>query len=125
MADFPTVELTSGGLTLEDSKHFTESSADPVKRHEMDGGYTVTRPRYTRLPRKTWTTGFTDLTTAQKDSFLTFWESKKGGSDSFTYENPADGQTYTVRFKGAAKIKYTGMGPLRRWEITGITLEQV
>jgi hypothetical protein len=121
MADFPTVALAN----LEDSKHFTESSADPVKRYEVEGGYTVTRPRYTRLPRKTWTTGFTDLTTVEKDSFVSFWESKKGGSESFTYLNPADSQTYTVRFKGVPKIKYTGMATLRRWEITGITLEQV
>ena len=56
---------------------------------------------------------------------MAFWESKKGGADSFTYENPADGQTYTVRFKGMPKIKYTGMASLRRWDITGITLEQV
>lgn len=121
MADFPTTELAG----LEDSKHFTESSADPAKRYEMDGGYTITRPRYTRTPRKTWTTGFTDLTATQKDSFMAFWESKKGGADSFTYLNPADATTYTVRFKGVAKIKYTGMGPLRRWDITDITLEQV
>ena len=121
MADFPTATLAD----LEDSKHFTEDSADPAKRQEIDGGYTVTRPRYTRLPRKTWTTGFTDLTTAQKDSYVSFWESKFGGSDSFTYLNPADAATYTVRFRGKAKIKYSGMGPLRRWEITDIALEQV
>lgn len=121
MADFPTVTLAG----LEDSKHFTESSADPAKRYEMDGGYTVTRPRYTRLPRKTWTTGFTDLTDAEKNNFVAFWESKKGGSDSFTYLNPADATEYTVRFKGMPKIKYTGMASLRRWDITEITLEQV
>ena len=121
MADFPTTALAG----LEDSKHFTESSADPVKRYEVEGGYTVTRPRYTRTPRKTWTTGFTDLTTTEKNSFVSFWESKKGGSQSFTYLNPADNQTYTVRFKGVPKIKYTGMAALRRWDITEITLEQV
>ena len=121
MADFPTVALAG----LEDSKHFIEDVADPAKRQEVDGGYTVTRPRYTRLPRKTWTTGFTDLTTAEKDSYVSFWESKKGGADSFSYLNPADAATYTVRFKQKATIKYSGMGSLRRWEITGVMLEQV
>ena len=121
MADFPTVNLAG----LEDSKHFTESSADPSMRQDVEGGYAITRPRYTRTPRKTWTTGFTDLTTVEKDEFLAFWESKKGSADSFTYENPADTVTYTVRFNGPATIKYTGMGPLRRWDITGINLEQV
>lgn len=121
MADFPTVALAG----LEDSKHFGESQANPAKSAEVDGGYTVTRPRYTRLPRKTWETGFTDLTTVQKDSFETFWDTKKGGSDSFTYLNPADAQTYTVRFKGQPKINYVGMAALRRWDITGVMLEQV
>lgn len=121
MADFPTVALDG----IEDSKYFSVSQADPVKRAEVDGGYTVTRPRYTRLPRKTWTTGFSDLTDAEKDSFATFWDLKMGGADSFTYLNPADAVTYTVRFKGMPKIKYVGMASLRRWEITDITLEQV
>jgi len=121
MADFPTTNLVG----LEDSKHFTESSADPVKRQEVDGGYTITRPRFTRLPRKSWTTGFTDLTQTEKDEFMTFWDTQRGGSDSFTYENPTDNVDYTVRFKGMPKIKDSGMSSLRRWDITGITLEQV
>ena len=121
MADFPTINLAG----LEDSKHFNEEQADPVQRKEVDGGYVMTRPRFTRLPRKTWTTGFTDLTDAEKNEFTAFWDSKRGGSDSFTYENPTDNVTYTVRFAGAPKIKYTGMGPLRRWDITNIRLEQV
>ena len=121
MADFPTVTLAG----IEDSKHFSESQADPVQGADVDGGYRITRPRYTRLPRKTWTTGFSDLTDTEKSSFTTFWDLKMGGSDSFTYLNPADAVEYTVRFKGQPKIKYVGMAALRRWEISGITLEQV
>ncbi len=121
MADFPTVELEG----IEDSKHFSVSQADPVKSAEYDGGYRVTRPRYTRLPRKTFSTGFSDLTAAQYDSFTDFWDLKMGGSLSFTYLNPADSITYTVRFMGQPKMKYVGMGYLRRWEIVGISLEQV
>lgn len=121
MADFPTVALAG----LEDSKHFNVSQADPAKKQTVEGGYTVSRPRYTRSPRKTWSTGFTDLTTAQANSFTAFWDAKYGGADSFTYLNPADSQTYTVRFMGQPKIKYVGMAALRRWDITGIALEQV
>lgn len=121
MADFPTVVLAG----LEDSAYHSFSQADPAMRREMEGGYTSTRPRYTRLPRKTWTTGFTDLTDAQKDSFIAFWESKKGGSESFLYLNPSDNVEYTVRFKGMPQYEYKGIGPLRRWNIKGITLEQV
>lgn len=121
MADFPTVNLAG----KEDSKYHSVSQADPAMRHEVEGGYTMTRPRYTRVPRKTWTTGFTDLTDTEKNEFTTFWDTKRGGAASFTYLNPADNVTYTVRFKGVPTIKYTGMGPLRRWDITNISLEQV
>jgi len=120
-ADYPTATLAG----LEDSKHFTEDSADPAARFEMEGGYTSTRPRYTRLPRKTWTTGFSDLTDAQKNSHTAFWDTYMGGSNSFIYLNPANATEYTVRFKGKPKITYVGMASLRRWEITGIVLEQV
>ena len=119
--NFPTAVLDG----LENSKFFTEAQADPVKRAEIDGGYVITRPRYTRVPRKTWTTGFTDLTAVQKEDFGTFWDAQRGGSDSFVYLNPADAVNYTVRFKGQPKIKYTGMASLRLWEISNITLEQV
>jgi len=121
MADFPTVALAG----LENSKYFGVAQANPAKMAEVEGGYTVSRSRYTRLPRKTWTTGFSDLTDAQKDSFADFWDAKMGGSASFTYLNPADATTYTVRFMSQPKIKYVGMAALRRWEITDITLEQV
>lgn len=119
--DFPTTTLDG----LEDSKHFTVAQADPAKSADVEGGYRITRPWYTRLPRKTWTTGFTDLTDTEKDSFTDFWDEQFGGSDSFIYLNPADAVNYTVRFKGLPKIKYTGMAALRLWEISGIILEQV
>ncbi len=120
-ADYPTATLAG----LEDSKHFLVSQANPAKGADMEGGYRTTRPRYTRTPRKTWTTGFSDLTDAQKDSHASFWDTKKGGSDSFIYLNPADATEYTVRFIGTPDIKYVGIASLRRWEIKGIKLEQV
>lgn len=121
MADFPTVNLAG----LEDSKYFEQEVADPAQRTEVDGGYTLTRPRYTRTPRKSWKTGFTDLTDTEKAEFDAFWDTQRGGSNSFTYLNPADAVTYTVRFVGTPRIKYSGMGPLRRWDITNIKLEQI
>lgn len=121
MADFPPVTMTA----KEDSKYRVDTQADPAMRHEVDGGYVVTRPRYTRAPRKTFKTGFTDVSQSDKAAFETFFASKKGGSDSFTWTDPVTNTTYTVRFFGQPEYTYTGRGNYYRWDITNITLEQV
>ncbi len=121
MADFPPAAL----LGKEDSKYRTEKLADPVMRNEIEGGYVSTRPRYTRTPRKTWTTGFTHVTEAEKEALVSFWNARRGGSASFTWDDPITSVEYTVRFVGAPSINYVGKGSLYLWDITNITLEQV
>lgn len=121
MADFPPVTMTA----KEDSRQRSDKQADPAMRKEMDGGYVVTRARYTRAPRKTFITGFTNISQADKVAFQNFWDSKKGGSDSFTWADPITTTVYTVRFVGQPDFKYVGMGSTYRWDITNVQLEQV
>lgn len=121
MADFP----PSGMTAKEDSKYRADKQADPSMRKETDGGYTITRARYTRAPRKTFTTGFSSVSQADKAIFEAFWETKKGGSDSFTWKDPITNTTYTVRFAGQPEYRYVGMGNAYLWDITSINLEQV
>ncbi len=33
-----------------DSASYSESKKDPTMRHDVEGGYSITRPRYTRIP---------------------------------------------------------------------------
>jgi hypothetical protein len=121
MADFPPVTMSA----KEDSRYRSETQADPAIRQEIEGGYVVTRPRYTRAPRKTFKTGFTDISQTDKAAFQTFYDSKKGGSESFTWADPVTATVYTVRFVGTPEIQYAGRGPSFRWNITNIGLEQV
>ena len=121
MADFPPGTMTA----KEDSKYRSDKQADPSMRKETDGGYVVTRARYTRAPRKTFTTGFTGISQADKAAFMAFWDSKKGGADYFTWKDPVTNTVYTVRFAGTPEFKYEGFGSTFLWDITGIQLEQV
>lgn len=118
MADFP----PSG--VKEDSSKFSISFEDPVVRGEVEGGYVTTRARHTRRPRRTFTTGFTDMTPAQILSLENFYDSKRGGSVAFTYAHPTTGTVFTVRFKGFSE-NYSGAGSVFRWDVGSVQLEEV
>lgn len=119
--------LISLGFTAkEDSKYLTETPNNPVIRGEYEGGYVVTRPRYTRAPTNKITTGFTDISNADKVIFFNYYAAMRGGSNSFTYNHPVSGEAMTVRFGETPPVaKYAGMGTNFRWDIADIDLEQV
>mgnify|MGYP001578067759 CR=1 FL=1 len=82
-----------------------EAASDPTIRSETEGGYTQTRPRFTRIRGK-WTIQYTTMTLADKNTMKTFERTTViGGSNSFTWTNPADSTQYTVRFLGTVKYK--------------------
>jgi hypothetical protein len=121
VADFP-----SGTLEFkEDSKFRNVTTPDQAIRNEMEGGYAVTRPRYTRSPPKTFVTGFTNITETEKAQIEAFWELKRGGSAAFTWLDRVTNITHIVRFKGDLKFTYAGMGGTHRWTTGEIQLEQV
>ncbi len=117
MAAFPT--LASG----QDSSKYKIGKEDVSMSTEMEGGYVASRPRHTRIPRKKWTTGYTELEDADKALLLAFYDTVKGGSVIFTWYNSEDLQTYSVRWKGALEFTYTGKFSRRRWSCE-IMLEQ-
>lgn len=118
MADFPDFN------NAEDSDKFEYELEDVGIRSEMEGGYVLTRRRHTRRPRRTWTTGFTDLSNDQKITFETFVV-EKGTFSIFTYNTRIGNEEVFVRFKSVPKFEYKGMGPNYRWNITNIVLEEV
>lgn len=107
----------------QDSSKFSVQAEDPTIRSNMDGGYVTTRPRHTRTPRKTWTTGFTNITDTQKATLETFWNTCRGGSVIMDWTNPHDLAVYQVRFTKPMQFKYVGKGAYRRWNVD-IELEQ-
>lgn len=117
--NFPTLPSAS----LPDSSQFSVSLEDPAMRVEMEGGYSVTRARFTRAPRKTWTISYQMLTDADRAVLDTFWSTVRGGSAIFNWTSPQNATSYKVRFKGVMKFTYVGIKNQQRWNCS-FELEQ-
>ncbi|MDT4825288.1 hypothetical protein FQZ97_585680 [compost metagenome] len=118
---FPAEELSIGV----DSSTYTVEQENPALTFEIEGGYTVSRPRHTRRPRKTYAFSMVFLTDEDRVIIQDFWDLVRGGSDIFDWVDPATGNTVAVRFKGQDPLpwKYTGSGLTKRWEVN-FKLEQ-
>ena len=116
---FPNV--ASGTIsTGEDSRNMGRTLEDPSVQSKMDGGYVVSRPKFTRRPRRTWTSGFTSISNSDREALENFWDAVAGGSVIFDWINPQDSQTYQVRFlmPSGFKFRYVGMGYTQLWDTT-------
>ncbi len=111
MADFPPAGMIEG----EDSRHFSVEHRDNTVTSETEDGYEITRPRSTRAPGRTFETGFTEISSADKTLLESFWQSVRGNADLFTWVDPTTGQEITVRFKGTMKFQYVGIGGVHSW----------
>ncbi len=120
MSNFP----PSGMALKEDSAFYSQKRIDKTVRIETEGGYVVTRPRTTRPPRREWTTGWSEITHADKLKIEVFYESVMGGANSFTWTDPVSLIEYTVRFVGDLEFQYKGIGPTKLWAVK-VKLEQV
>lgn len=118
MADFPTFG------NREDTSKFGVDIEDVGIRSSMEGGYVLTRPRHTRTPRRTWTTGFTDLSNDEYETFLDFFN-QYGTYKGFTYYVTPSNETVNVRFAAVPKFEYKGFASNYRWNIYEIKLEEV
>ena len=84
----------------QDQQYYREMPDDPAIRVETEGGYEITRPRYTRRPRRTYVTGWSYISSAEKATFDAFWDQMRGGAGAFMWKRPTDGQEILVRFTG-------------------------
>lgn len=112
-----------------DSAKFDETiKEDPALGPDTEGGYALTRPRYTRRPPRVFTLGFTDISDAEKQVVMSLYTDAAGGSEIITgWTHPATGEAIDVRFKKQSmpKAKYTGRGGNHRWNIDNIIFEEV
>lgn len=112
-----------------DSAKYKETHrADPAIPFNSEGGWTVTRPRTTRRPRRVFMLGFTDLSAAKKTSLESLWENAKGGSEIITgFVRPGTATAVNVRFKIGAmpEFIYRGHGGNHRWDVSGVIFEEV
>jgi phage-related protein len=125
MATFPIASLVG----KEDSAKYGFEVEDVGIRSEMEGGYIITRPRHTRNPRRTWATGFTDVSNADKLLLEAFFNDH-GTFKAFTYTVPVPNisggakETVNARFMGKMEFKYVGYGANARWNID-VKIEEV
>lgn len=124
MANFPTI------TARQDQKFYTEDAEDTGMKSETDGGYEITRPRHTRRPRRIFTTGFTDISNADKTAIQNFYN-EVGTYNLFTWINPVTNTGITVRFSKPVKFKYANAHKLtagavsHRWDSETIELKEV
>lgn len=118
MASLPT--LSKG----EDSEFFSVEYEDKAVTTEMDGGYKGTRPRHTRRPRRTWTTGYTDLSQADIE-LLEGFINTHGTYLIFDYVVPTTEEEVRVRLQELPQPKYVGKGGNHRWDVPAFKIEEV
>lgn len=106
---------------VQDSKYFSVEQEDNAVKGETEGGYVNARPRHTRRPRKTFTTGFTDIAHARYLEAIAFYD-LVGTWKVFTYIDKTTGITYRVRFDKPPKWTWGGVGVAKIWSCTGVTL---
>jgi hypothetical protein len=116
MATFPTLSVSPEIDSWED-----EVSYNPTIRSEYEGGYILTRPRFTRIIRK-WNVVYKGISDTEMQQVKDFENSIYVGSDAFEWLNPVDNVIYTVRL--LEPIKYKMINNKYYWQIS-LVLEQV
>jgi hypothetical protein len=125
MAYFPITSL----LNKQDSGKFGFEQEDVGIRSEMEGGYVLTRPRSTRTPRRTWLTGFTDISNEDKLLLEDFFN-EHGTYLEFTYIVPVpdtlggSNEEVQCRFSEKFVWEYKGFGTNARWNVS-MKIEEV
>jgi hypothetical protein len=107
-----------GFLEKEDAAYYKVGLGDSTMRSDTDGGYEFARKRFTKAPRSTFSTGFTEMVEADFIILKDFWTQYQG-SKAFTWYNKAESANYLVRFSSSPKITYSGVGsrPLYNIEV--------
>jgi len=92
----------------------SEDREDSTVRSDFEGGYEITRPRWTRT-RKLFSVRYKTLPDADKTLLDTFMDTVSGGADAFTWTHPKTSVTYTVRFAKPIKFEYISF---ELWEVS-------
>lgn len=72
--------------------------AYPTVATPFDAGYAQTRAKTTTAPRQ-FQFMHKAVLLADRATFLTFWNARKGGADSFDFTNPITAEVVSCRFK--------------------------
>lgn len=123
MADFPTLSIDFDASSFE-----VEIDNPSVEPEKTDGGYLITRPRYTRTPPKTYKFKYVNISHADRLLLETFWNTTvKGSSVAFNWTEPTTSAVKNVRFGPGTKLTFNriGFGTNHRYETGEIRLVEV
>lgn len=96
---------------------YKESEEDVAIKSETSGGYELTRPRFTRAPRREFQTGWLSIPQADRNLWDTFYKTVRTYS-AFTWLNQLSGEIVQVRCSEPPTIDYVGIGKNKMWNIT-------
>lgn len=113
MPNFGRISTSTG----EDSSKHKVELEDQAIRVDSDNGYVFTRPRHTRKARKSFETGFTDLSETNRKELVKFYEARMGGVEPFFYKSPVSGDLHLVRFADKLLFSYKGIGGVHLWDV--------
>jgi len=123
MANYPVLSLQLDAISL---KQESLNTALPAKN--TDGGYTITRAKNTRRPRRLFSFKHKNISPADKTLLEDHWNAMMGSSQAFNWTNPDTSEIINVRFdSGMDKITFErqGYGSNSRWNTGTITLKEV
>lgn len=106
-----------------DSSKYRVELEDVALKTDLEGGYVASRPRHTRTPRRTFTSGYTKIPDAEKQQIEAFYNQVHGGSLIFDWKNPEDQVIYQVRFADRIEFQYEGIGFTKLWTFS-VRLQQ-
>lgn len=112
-----------GFTEKEDAQFYGIKYEDDTISSKMEMGIERTRSRFTKPPSRIYTTGFTEISQADFDLLEEFWEEYRKAK-IFTWTNPADQKTHSVRFAEVPSVAYSGVGPHRSYTVE-VSLKQV
>lgn len=79
---------------------FTESSEVTTNIIQFESGKEA---RYSKgSPRREFTLNYSNMDETTRDAIIAFLQARSSSTDSFSWENPNDSVTYTVRLKESA-----------------------
>lgn len=119
-------DLTALGFTaVEDSQYFQTERISGAQTYETDGGVFLVRKRFTRNPGSFITTGFTEISDADKRLFDTFYQNNAAnGAVQVNYLHPLTSVMLKVYFSETTPYtaQYKGWGANKVWTLTDIRL---
>jgi hypothetical protein len=98
---------------------------------KTDGGYWITRKKYTRTPPRTFKFDLKSINNTDRLTLITFWNTIGGSSAAFNWANPQDNITYNVRFSAGYSLGFkriaggTAASGNHIWDCDGMSLTEV